>query len=66
MLELDALLETFVDKRYAQLDETQRDVFQKILEYPDQLLFDYFFGNSTPADKEVSDVIKSIRSAATA
>jgi antitoxin CptB len=66
MLELDALLDAFVDKCYLALSDREKDAFKLILEYPDQILFDYFFGDSKPVDKEVSDVIQSIRSAATA
>ncbi len=61
MLELDALLGDFLDTKYNDLNEQQRTVFQEILSFPDQLLFDYFFGNGKPTDKDVSDVIERIR-----
>jgi len=65
MLELDALLGDFVDRYYRELNSAQRASFQTILEYPDQLLFDYFFGQGIPVDKEVADVIEWIRDAVT-
>ena len=65
MLELDALLGDFVDNHYIELDQSQQDIFQQILGYPDQLLFDYFFGNGNPIDKEVNNVIERIRCAVT-
>jgi len=65
MLELDALLGDFVDEHYTELDSHQRDVFQQILNFPDQLLFDYFFGNGKPIDKDVNHVIERIRCAVT-
>ncbi|MEJ2362745.1 MAG: succinate dehydrogenase assembly factor 2 [Gammaproteobacteria bacterium] len=65
MLELDALLGDFVDQHYRALSESQRNSFRVILEYPDQMLFDYFFGDSVPIDKDVADVIQWIRQAVT-
>lgn len=65
MLELDALLGDFVEQHYLALTPQQRISFHAILEYPDQLLFDYFFGQSIPIDKDVADVIQWIRRAVT-
>lgn len=65
MLELDALLGEFVDHHYAELDSADRNTFQELLSFPDQLLFDYFFGNGKPTDKDVNDVIERIRCAIT-
>lgn len=65
MLELDALLGDFVEQHYLGLSVQQRDSFHAILEYPDQILFDYFFGDSVPIDKDVADVIQRIRRAVT-
>lgn len=61
MLELDALLGDFVDMHYLQLDEHQQKTFKQILNFPDQLLYDYFFGNAKPIDKDISHVIERIR-----
>ncbi len=61
MLELDALLGDFVDTHYQQLDGHQQKTFKQILNFPDQLLFDYFFGNAKPIDKDISHVIERIR-----
>lgn len=65
MLELDALLGDFVEQHYLALTATQRASFHVILDYPDQMLFDYFFGESVPIDKDVADVIQWIRQAIT-
>jgi antitoxin CptB len=65
MLELDALLGDFVDQHYVNLSEKQRESFHVILDYPDPMLFDYFFGQSVPIDKDVADVIQWIRQAVT-
>lgn len=65
MLELDALLGDFVDSYYLTLTDLEKNVFQEILDYPDQLLFDYFFGEGKPIDKDVANVIKRIQQAVT-
>ncbi|MGD8783025.1 MAG: succinate dehydrogenase assembly factor 2 [Thioalkalispiraceae bacterium] len=65
MLELDALLGEFVEQHYTKLDEREKNVFKDILEFPDQLLFDYFFGNGKSIDKDVNNVIERIRYAIT-
>lgn len=65
MLELDALLGEFVDQHYITLDSRQREIFQQILSFPDQLLFDYFFNDSKPMDRDVGHVIERIRCAIT-
>ena len=64
MLELDLLLETFVNRHYSKLDVHLQAIFCQVLAYPDQLLFDYFFGDRLPMDKDVADVIEKIRCAA--
>lgn len=65
MLELDALLGDFVEQHYLALTSSQRASFHVILDYPDQMLFDYFFGESVPIDKDVAHVIQWIRQAVT-
>jgi antitoxin CptB len=65
MLELDALLGDFLDTGYAVLNKNEQLIFRKILDYPDQLLFDYFFGQGKPVDKDVAHVIERIQQAVT-
>ncbi len=65
MLELDALLGDFVDNGYQQLSRGEQSVFRDLLDYPDQLLFDYFFGHGKPVDKDVANVIERIQQAVT-
>lgn len=43
MLELDILLNEFLDKQYTELSIEQKNIFDQVLEYPDQLLYDLFF-----------------------
>ena len=61
MLKLDLLLNNFVDKRAAQLDEQQRQSFELLLSYPDQTLLDLLLGNSVSSDPSISMIVRQIR-----
>lgn len=61
MLELDLLLERFIDYGYSQLTAPERAVFREVLNYADQDLFEYFFGHRLPDNKDVAHVIERIR-----
>ncbi|HKK06432.1 MAG TPA: succinate dehydrogenase assembly factor 2 [Gammaproteobacteria bacterium] len=63
MLELDALLLGFLDRRYDQLDDAGRAAFERLLSCPDPLLLDYLMARTIPIDKDVADVVNAIRSA---
>ena len=63
MLELDALLGDFLETGYVRLNDAQRITFRKLLDYPDQLLFEYFFGQAKPVDKDVAYVVEQIQQA---
>lgn len=64
MLELDILLNEFVDKKYTQLDYNEKQTFDQVLDYPDQLLFDLFLGHMQSSDNSVSDLVQTIRQSA--
>jgi len=66
MLELDILLNQFLDKQYLRLDDEQKNVLDQLLDYPDQLLFDLFLGHMDSSDNEVSNLVKTIRQSASA
>ena len=65
MLELDILLNHFVDTRYVELNHQQKTIFDQVLDYPDQLLFDLFLGHMESSDNSVSDLVKTIRQSVT-
>ena len=65
MLELDLLLQPFVEKNYTRLSETSQAAFRELLNYPDQELQEILLGNKVPGNKEVADVTNKIRKAAT-
>lgn len=64
MLELDILLNQFIETSYSQLDKQQKNVFDQLLDYPDQLLFDLFLGHMQSSDNRVAELIQTIRRSA--
>ncbi len=48
MLELDALLQTFLRDAYADLDEPGRRAFDRLLQQPDMDLYDWLTGRGAP------------------
>jgi antitoxin CptB len=64
MLELDELLQSYLDRRYACADANEQHAFRTLLTLSDQELFDYFFGALAPVDQKLSNVIEHIRRAA--
>lgn len=63
MLELDLMLQPFVEKNYPVLSETSQAAFRKLLTYPDQELLEFLMGNKTPGNRDVADVTYQIRQA---
>ena len=61
MLELDLLLQDFMNKTYDSMNLKQKQAFEILLQSPDQLLHDYLLGDTIPFDKDVADVVKQIR-----
>ena len=61
MLEIDLILQDFLDKGYAALDAQQKQLLDAMLEYPDQLLFDLLLGNMISSDKEIAQLVAHIR-----
>jgi antitoxin CptB len=61
MLELDILLQDFVDEKYGLLTDKEKNDFDALLKYPDQNLQDYFYGRATPIDAGIADIVSRIR-----
>ncbi len=62
MLELDLLLNNFVDKKVETLTTQQKQSFELLLSYPDQTLLDLLLGNSVSSDPLISTIIQQIQS----
>lgn len=65
MLELDLLLQGFVDSGYGELDAAGRAAFERLLALPDQRIHNYLFGTETPRDGELGELLERIRRAYT-
>ena len=61
MLELDILLNSYLDKNYRTMSAEQGAVFNEILDYPDQVLFDLLLGNMQSSDDNVNRLIRDIQ-----
>ena len=64
MLELDLMLETFVENCYEDLPIKTKQAFHQLLKCQDQFLLDYLMGQDVPTDKDVADVAQQVRNAA--
>ncbi len=64
MRELDLLLGAYLERRYDQAPAAERQAFERLLSYPDQVLFEVLLGRQTLSEKELADVIERIRAPA--
>ncbi len=65
MLELDILLQGFVERCYHDLSATEKLTFDRLLTYSDQDLLEYFFQQAQADDKDIANLVISIRNAIT-
>ncbi len=61
MLEVDLLLNRFLQTGYAQLTDEDKRRFVSLLEYPDQVLLAWLMGRERPVDGGVAHVVDRIR-----
>ncbi len=61
MLELDLLLQPFVETCYGQLPEEEREQFHELLDLGDQQLLGYLLKQEEPQDGRWANVISKIR-----
>ena len=62
MLELDILLQGFLQNGYSELDQADLDRFAQLLEYEDNPLFELLMGHMQPADSDFVPLLAAIRS----
>jgi antitoxin CptB len=60
-LELDLLMMRFLKEVYPSASADQQQVFQRLLDFSDDLLQDLLTGRMEANDKEVADVVEQIR-----
>ncbi len=63
MLELELLLNMFLDQKLHELTVAECSALERLLEYPDQQLLEYLFGRITPASEEIVPIVARIRAA---
>lgn len=63
MLELDLMLQTFVEKEVRSLSDAEMVIFDRLLDYPDQTLLELFLNQTHSSDKEISQFVERIRNA---
>ncbi len=64
MLELDLLLEGFMERGYDALKDNERALFERLLQTGDQQLLGWLLGHEEPDEKEFIPVIEAIRDSA--
>lgn len=61
LLELDLLLDRFLETRYGQLDTGQKDAFSRLLELPDIDLWDLVTGRAKTDDAACAQIVGMLR-----
>lgn len=61
LLELDIVLQRFMDQHYAQLDQQELERFERLLSLPDNDLWDLISERKTPADHSVQTVLELLQ-----
>jgi len=64
MRELDLLLGAYLEQRYDRAPASEQQAFERLLSYPDQVLFEVLLGRQTLSEKELADVVARIRAPA--
>jgi antitoxin CptB len=61
MLELDVLLQAFLDKHYADLSPRLQRHFIQLLGFPDPIIHSWCVSGEQPDDEEFAELVASIR-----
>ena len=61
MLELDLVLNAFVERHLDGLDATELEVFQAVLAYPDPMLLAVVMGQAEPEDAAERGIVTRLR-----
>ncbi len=62
MLELDLVLQPFIDNVYDSLDQSDKELFWALLECEDQDMFSWFIDKVDPQEPGTLKIVKIIRS----
>ncbi len=61
LLELDIILQRFMDQHYTQLDEQRLEQFEKLLALPDNDLWDLITTRQVTTDDNLQQVLKLLQ-----
>ena len=61
MLELDTILQAFLDEQYGGLSPQEQRAFQRLLTLPDTLLIAYCQGTQEPDDIELTNIVRKLQ-----
>ena len=61
MLELDIILERFYKKRFQNLTQSEKEIFNRLLDQSDPLLYDWLLGYVLPDDIQFKKIIQKIK-----
>ncbi len=61
MLELDLVLQDFLDQRYAMLSTSERAAFQRLLSLPDAALIAYLHGTEEADGEALKNIVNKLR-----
>lgn len=61
MLELDVMLERFVQQRYQSLTPLEQEIFEKLLQQSDDQLFSWLMAAGYSEDPELQKMVEMIR-----
>lgn len=63
LLELDIVLARFIDAQYVRLDEDEKQLFETLLDMPDNPLWDMIAGRQEAAQLDQQALLEKIRAA---
>lgn len=61
MLELDAILQPFFDQHFLRLTSNQKEDFERLLEFSDPQLYNWFIGSELPEDADLLSLVTLIK-----
>ncbi|MGK7297024.1 MAG: succinate dehydrogenase assembly factor 2 [Candidatus Wenzhouxiangella sp. M2_3B_020] len=60
MRELDRLLERWLDRRWPEASEDERETFERMLAFEDDRLWDWMTGRSRPDDADLATIVDQV------
>jgi antitoxin CptB len=61
MRELDILMNLYLNNHYQQATKNEQQLFQQLLQLPDEQLYHYLIGNQDPTDTALAALVAKIK-----